>query len=127
MALAQRPLARTRLAARNRHLGMRVCPHYFHQQQFLAHEMEKAQELGAQKVSVLHIAPGRNTDFQRITSPQLFETGKTATEKWKELVRHGDRFTSVTTEDFFGRFPIDSYPALHAWWTYVTQRYAWLA
>jgi hypothetical protein len=45
-------------------------------QQFLAHEMEKAQELGAQRVSVLHIAPGLNTDFQKITSPALREDGR---------------------------------------------------
>lgn len=96
-------------------------------QQFLAHEMEKAQELGAQKVSVLHIAPGHNTDFQKITSPELQDDGKTATGKWKELVKQQDRFASVSSEELFGGFPVEKYPAMKEWWKYLTQRYSWLA
>ncbi|MCB0195748.1 MAG: hypothetical protein KDJ65_27610 [Anaerolineae bacterium] len=96
-------------------------------QQFLAREMEKWQELGAQKVSVLHIAPDRNTDFQKITSPALQEDGKTATEKWKELVRYKDRFASVNTENLFGRFPVERYPDMQEWWEYLRQRYSFLA
>jgi hypothetical protein len=95
-------------------------------QQFLAHEMEKARELGAQTVSVLHIAPGHNTDFRKITAPALKEAGKTATGKWQELVRYQDRFASVNSEELFGRFPVERFPALQEWWQYVTRRYAWL-
>ena len=40
-------------------------------QQLLAHEMEKAGELGASVVCVLHIAPAHNSDFTRVTSPAL--------------------------------------------------------
>ena len=43
----------------------------FMRQQFLAHEMEKAHELGAEKVSLLHISPAHNKDFMRVTSPHL--------------------------------------------------------
>lgn len=52
-------------------------------QQFLAHEIEKAHELGADIVSVLHIAPARNTDFHRITSPELENLGERAIAVWK--------------------------------------------
>lgn len=95
-------------------------------QQFLAYKMEKAQELGAQKVSVLHIAPEKNTDFQKITSPALYDDGKTATGKWKELVKAEGRFASVNTEELFGRFPVESYPVMQEWWRYLRQRYSWL-
>ena len=40
-------------------------------QQFLTHEMEKAHELGADIVSLLHISPAHNHDFMRVTSPDL--------------------------------------------------------
>lgn len=113
-----------------------IVPHYddlffqpFYQlmrQQFLAHEMEKAHELGADVVSVLHIAPKRNTDFAQVTSRNLCGLGPTATEVWKRLVRVPNRFTSVSTEAFFGQFPIERFPNLADWWSYIHQRYAWL-
>jgi hypothetical protein len=37
-------------------------------QQLLAHEMEKAHELGADIVSLLHFSPAHNKDFMRVTS-----------------------------------------------------------
>jgi hypothetical protein len=92
-------------------------------QQFLAHEMEKAHELGADVVSVLHIAPAHNSDFRRVTSPALRCLGDSATGVWKRLVRTPDRFTSVSTEDLFGRLPIDHLPELAGWWDYISQRY----
>lgn len=66
-------------------------------QQFLAHEMEKAHELGADVVSVLHIAPMHNTDFRRVASPALERLGETATGVWQRLVTAPDRFTSIDT------------------------------
>jgi hypothetical protein len=95
----------------------------FMRQQFLAHEMEKAHELGADVVSLLHIAPAHNLDFRRVTSPTLRCLGDSATDVWKRLVRTPDRFTSVSTEDLFGRLPIDHLPELVGWWDYISQRY----
>jgi hypothetical protein len=40
-------------------------------QQFLAREMEKAKELGADVVSLLHISPAYNLVFKRVTSPDM--------------------------------------------------------
>ncbi|MCX6029181.1 MAG: hypothetical protein NT169_07740 [Chloroflexi bacterium] len=95
-------------------------------QQFLAHEMERARELGANLVGVLHIAPARNADFRRVTSLALRGLGDSATGVWQRLVRTSDRFASVHTEDLFGHFPADDFPPLADWWTYIRQRYAWL-
>lgn len=95
-------------------------------QQFLAHEMERAQELGADIVCVLHIAPDHNTDFRRVTSPELVHLGKTPTEIWKRLVLPGDRFISVSTEQLFRCWSVEELPEMQAWWEYITARYAWV-
>lgn len=95
-------------------------------QQLLAHEMERAQELGAQLVSVLHIAPAHNVDYPRVTSPQLQALGNRVIGVWKRLVRKPDRFTSESTEELFGRFPVERFPELVGWWEYVTARDTWL-
>lgn len=113
-----------------------LLPHYddlfyepFYQlfrQQLLAHEMEKAQELGAHVVSVLHIAPAHNADFRKVTSPALRSLGRSATDVWKRLVKTPDRFTSVSTEELFGSFPIEKFPEVVVWWEYITARYSWV-
>jgi hypothetical protein len=94
-------------------------------QQFLANEMEKAHELGADIVSVLHIAPAHNSDFRRITSPALRPFGESVIDVWKKLVRTPDRFTSVSTEQLFTKLPIERI-GLTKWWEYISTRYAWL-
>jgi hypothetical protein len=70
-------------------------------QQFLAHEIEKVKELSADVVNVLHIAPVQNTDFHKITSPELSKLDKTAIDVWKRLVIKEDRFISVSTERLY--------------------------
>ncbi len=95
--------------------------------QCLAHEMEKARELGADRVSLLHLCPAANRDFPRVTSPTLGNIGATVPEIWKRLVRKGDRFASVATEDLFGAFPVGEFDELEEWWAYVTARYAWVS
>jgi len=95
-------------------------------QQLLAHEMERAQELGAAVVSVLHIAPAHNLDFRNVTSPALCSLGASVIDVWKQLVRTPDRFVSVSTEELFGRLPVDRLPELAGWWEYINQRYSWL-
>lgn len=101
----------------------------FHQlmrQQFLAHEMEIAHELCADRVSVLHIEPAHNTDFQRITSLDLVRLGETVTGVWQQLVTAPDRFTSVRTETLFGGLVANPVPEMQAWADYIQARYPWV-
>jgi len=95
-------------------------------QQFLAHEMERAHELGAEVVSLLHIAPAHNRDFKRITSPALQSLGTSATDVWQMLVKVSDRFVSVNTEALFGPFDVGRFPEMNAWYEYITSRYRWV-
>lgn len=92
-------------------------------QQLLAHEMEKHQELGADAVTVVHICPRRNTDFQRVTSPGLTALGSSVTAVWKSLLRKPERFLEVHTEELFGSFDVSAFPELVDWHHYVTRRY----
>lgn len=96
-------------------------------QQFLADEMERAKELGADKVSLLHIAPDQNYDIQKIKSSSLKELGATAIEVWHHLVREEGKFASVSVEKLYQSFPIQRFPELQRWWDYMTQRYQWLS
>jgi hypothetical protein len=99
----------------------------FMRQQLLAYEMEKAHELGADVVSLLHIAPAHNSDFKTITSPLLKTPGLSATDVWKSLVTLPDRFISVSTETLFGPVDPDRFPELKDWQTYIQSRYTWMA
>ena len=95
-------------------------------QQLLANEMEKQRELDADIVSLLHICPAANADFQKVTSPPLRELGDSVTGIWQRLQTRPDRFASVGVEDMFGRLSIPAHPQLEAWWQYVSSRYSWL-
>ena len=98
----------------------------FMRQQLLAHEMEKAHELDANIVSVLHIAPAHNADFRRVTSPQLINLGESATSIWTKLVKPEGRFISVSTEQLFGRLSAERFPEIKSWAEYIQARYAWV-
>jgi len=95
-------------------------------QQFLAYEMELAQELGADMVSVLHIAPAHNTDFRRVTSPRLESLGNTTTGVWQRLVTAPARFTSISTEALFGGLVANPVTEMQAWADYIGARYPWV-
>ncbi len=95
-------------------------------QQLLAHEMERAHELGAGVVSCLHIAPAHNHDFAAVTSPDLVGLGSSPTEVWAKLVREQGCFRSVSSEELFGRFPVGEFPEMREWWAYLTARYGWV-
>ena len=97
----------------------------FMRQQFLAHEMELNKELGADIVTLLHIAPKHNTDFLKITSPKLKELGKSAIGVWKNLV-NTNRFISVSVEEMFGSSAVQELPEMKAWREYVKERYSWI-
>lgn len=97
-------------------------------QQFLAHEMELARERQVDVVSVLHISPSHNEDFQRVTSPELKKRfpDDSAIAVWKRLVKPDKRFQSVNTETMFGEFSVQAFPTLKAWQSYLFERYTWL-
>ena len=94
-------------------------------QQLLANEMEKAKELGADVVSLLHIAAARNDQLNRVTSPGLKHIGDSVTEVWRSLVRKPDRFQTASIENLFGDFEIDEHPEMQPWWDYAASRYSW--
>ena len=93
-------------------------------QQLLANEMERNGELGATIVSLLHISPRTNLDFSKITSPKLRGRGSSPTEIWKDVVA-AERFTSISTEDIFGKYAeCEDIDAI--WWKYLSERYPWV-
>jgi hypothetical protein len=98
----------------------------FMRQQFLAHEMEKAHELGTDKVSLLHISPAHNKDFMRITSPELRTVDISATKVWRKLVKNPGKFIGEYTENIFGLFQVEQFPELTEWWQYISTRYNWV-
>jgi hypothetical protein len=98
----------------------------FMRQQFLAHEMERAHELGVDIVSVLHIAPAHNHDFHKITSPELEKLGESAVDVWKRLVKPDKRFISVSIENLFRNVFLEQYTEIRTWIGYIHERYAWV-
>jgi hypothetical protein len=98
----------------------------FMRQQFLANEMEKARELHADLVTVLHIAPAQNKEFRAITSPKLKKIGDSATQVWKNLVKNPDNFISVCTEQLFGNLLVEELPEIKNWLEYIQARYPWI-
>ena len=88
--------------------------------------MEVAHESETDLVKVLHVAPAKNRDFHRVTSPGLQQLGDSSIAVWKRLLRRPDQFISTSTEALFGDFPIDIHPELATWWRYIDQRYPWL-
>lgn len=98
----------------------------FMRQQFLAHEMEKAHEIGADIVSLLHIAPDHNMDFKKVTSPALKHLGSSSTEIWGKLVKEEGRFRSVSTEEMFGKLVKEQLPGMKEWLNYIQERYRWI-
>lgn len=99
----------------------------FMRQQFLAHQMEKAKELGANRVVLLHLSPAQNKAFKRVTSPTLQSIVGSATEVWQQLVKKPDSFIAAHTETVFNQFQIDQFPELSGWWQYIGTRYNWVA
>jgi hypothetical protein len=95
--------------------------------QFLAREMERAQELGAAHVRVLRVAPAANVDGDVVSTAAMKRLGSSVSAVWSRLVQPPDRFLSVETERWFGLLLVDRLPELKEWWRYLTGRYAWLA
>jgi len=94
--------------------------------QLLCREMEHANEFGADTVSVLHVTPSLNTEFQRIIGRDLRKLGSTTTEVWKNLMVRPDRYQAVHTEDLFGNLNPGELPGLENWVRYISERYPWV-
>lgn len=95
-------------------------------QQFLAYEMEKAHEMGADRVTVLHIAPAANCCFQQVKSAPLKHLGDTVTGIWSALVPEPGSFISISTEKLFGPLWVSQPLELAEWLAYTGARYAWV-
>jgi len=93
--------------------------------QMLAWRMEKAKELKAEHVMLLHVVPSQNLGFQRVTSPGLRRLGKTVKDVWEAIAPPG-RFMSLNTGELFA--PVSMKHAaekvdLAEWHSYVSKRY----
>jgi hypothetical protein len=99
----------------------------FMRQQFLAYEMEQSRELGADIVSVLHIAPIANKDFRKVTSKELVGLGESATHVWGKLVNSQSKFKSIFTEELFGTLIHRPPEPMAGWAAYIRSRYLWMS
>ena len=90
-------------------------------QQLLCSAMESHGEMGADVVSLVHVAPAANRDFMgRVTSPELRRVGGDVHEVWRTLVKPG-RFMGVYVEDLV---PVVCRNAPDPGWAgYMTLRY----
>jgi hypothetical protein len=96
-------------------------------QQFLAHEMEKAHELGVSKVSLMHISPAHNLDFKKVTSSNLTPLGDAPTTIWERVVVDKENFHGTSTEELFGKFlGREIHRELREWARYILTRYKWI-
>ncbi|WP_417381894.1 PGN_0703 family putative restriction endonuclease [Gimesia sp.] len=93
--------------------------------QLLTSAMQREQEMGADIVSYLHIAPKANTELvKRITSPKLKRLGNSIYEVWHQLVVPG-RFQHCFLEDFLKAAV--SHAPNEGWADFVTRRYEGVA
>ena len=73
-------------------------------QQMLAKRMEAAQELGAQRVRVIHISPSGNHDLHKVTAPAMRRFGDDAFMVFRSLLAEPDAFVGWSIEDLFGPY-----------------------
>jgi hypothetical protein len=83
--------------------------------QLLAHAMERSEELGADTVKVLHVAPATNTELQLSrTRDSHPAAGATLYTAWRAMLRRPDRFVTldsarlatptITSEEYVARY-----------------------
>ncbi len=103
-----------------------VEPFYqFMRQTLLAQEMERAKEMGADIVSIVHISPKANREFAlSFTSPKLVQYGRTVTEAWSNIAPE-ERFLSINSEDFLGAIGKVEGTSLKNWANWLLERYGW--
>ena len=93
-------------------------------QQMLAFQMQKAREDGADRVSVLHIAPVANLALRKVTAPALRRFGDDAFAVFRSLLVRPEDFVSRSTESLFG--PIVAKLGDDEWASYLAHRYPFL-
>jgi hypothetical protein len=90
--------------------------------QLLAHAMERARELNADIVSVLHIVPSANRDLlDTITSTKLKPLGRTIHDVWRAMV--DDRNFSAVHAEYVLAHLLEDIPD-QRWADYMRVRYA---
>jgi hypothetical protein len=95
-------------------------------QTLLAQEMEHSagQEMGADVVTVLHVAPDANADFSgNFTSPAFRPLGRTVTAAWQALCPA--RFVSVASEDLLTSIERAATHEYESWARWLVTRYGW--
>ncbi len=91
----------------------------------LAQAMERAGEMDADIVSVVHVAPRANQDFSgSLTSPELRRYGSTVSEIWSALAPR-DRFVPIATELLLTTIEQVAPDSVQSWSRYLLQRYGW--
>lgn len=94
-------------------------------QTLLAQEMERAKEMDADIVSLVHISPKANREFaETFTSPVLAEYGATVTDVWERLAPK-DRFLSISSEDFLMAIEQAAGDRHKPWTDWLLERYGW--
>jgi hypothetical protein len=94
-------------------------------QTLLAQEMERAREIKADIVNVLHISPEANREFAYVfPSPAFGKFGSTVTEAWKALAPAG-RFIPIYCEDLLRSIERCVNGTRSAWVNWLLRRYAW--
>ena len=94
-------------------------------QQMLAFQMQRAKEDGAERVRVLHIAPGANKALLKVTVPKLQGRGETVLAAFQTALVDPEAFVSVATENIFA--PLLADPAAADWAGYIKDRYTFVA
>ncbi len=89
-------------------------------QQMLATQMQKASELHAERVRVVHISPAGNTDLHKVTAPALRRFGDDAFGVFGKLLCDPNDFVGWTIEDLFGLI-LKQHD--NAWARYLKSRY----
>lgn len=95
----------------------------FTRQQFLANEMELANEYSCDEVYLMHLSPRANKDFRAVTSHNLKSLGDSATEVWRKLNKNKSRFIPMYIEDFFDKHIITKNESMKPYWDYLVDRY----
>lgn len=98
-----------------RYADMFVEPFYrLMRQQLLAHELEKARELEAEVVRVVHVAPSANDALRHSLNRDSHRAGASDVfAAWQALLRQPDRFLSIDSTALFG-FGSDELAARYA-------------
>lgn len=84
-------------------------------QQLLAHQLEKAKVLGAERVRLAHVLSPSNLAYQQsLHRPTQRALGDSVKEVWGKLLRTPDRFVAlddamfcdpdITSEEYVGRY-----------------------